>query len=199
MVRRPILRILLRLLLVTGCAAATSSPAAQLYQLIDYPELQRGYTLSGTIEVSDDAATDGTLTAEEVLDWQWRAEGPLVYTGQFRTSPILGTPTIATGIEITEHAIYLPANGAASLNFQEYTSGGRASTRVNLGWQIFNNGVSAHGVTGIREGDIGYSAWARPLPLGSRWQIAVAVPEPTTVALTSLAACCLPTGRSRGR
>ncbi|MGL4512518.1 MAG: hypothetical protein ACRCT8_05455 [Lacipirellulaceae bacterium] len=176
------------MLLSVGCLAAGECSAALLYQLIDYPALQNGYSLSGTIEVSDDAATDGTLTAEEILDWRWRAEGPLVYTGQFRPTPILGTPTRAVNVQIDGLGIYLLSTGTPRLQLQEYLRGGRASDSVDAVW-IAVDGSFRYGLLGVREGDIGYSVWLQTIDPSSfpqgRLQIAAIVPEPTTVALVS--------------
>ena len=64
------------LLFALTLLASSSAQAARIYNIIDYPDLQSGHSLNGTITTTDDAPDDGMLQEEEVLDWHWEISGP---------------------------------------------------------------------------------------------------------------------------
>ncbi|MCA9239635.1 MAG: hypothetical protein KDA37_05525, partial [Planctomycetales bacterium] len=66
------------LLIVPLLLAAASAHAERIYRLVDYPDLQNGHTLSGTITTTDDAPDDGLLHAGEIVAWEWSSTGPSV-------------------------------------------------------------------------------------------------------------------------
>ncbi len=171
--------------LAIGCLGAAQGYAGQIYQLVDYPDLQNGYSLSGTIEVSEHAATDGMLLAEEITDWFWLADGPATYSGRLQATD---QPTRAVGIEIDSRGIYLSNANDVRFVLEDAFEPRELRTLVWLGT---NNGTTDYFLTGFREGDIGFDAWDSRFtrdPPERRWLIARAIPEPSSMLAAALAA-----------
>lgn len=106
------LRQLMALVGVFGSLLAAAPPcsAARIYQIVDYPEFQQGYSLRGTITTTDNAHQDGTLDGEEILNWHWAVDGPQA----FAFSSGAGSSLDFQGIGITDDAILLPQTAIAS-------------------------------------------------------------------------------------
>lgn len=177
--------------LAIGCLWVAQGYAAQLYQFVDYPELQNGYSLSGTIQVSNDAISDGTLEANEILHWEWSALGPNTLTSRLGDPlPTFYTPTRASGISIDSTGIYLLQEPGNMLQFYEQSIPGESplSDRL-LDWRATTDGDLHYSMDATVGGDIGIIAWSslQQFPAGTqRWRIARFVPEPSAVLMSQV-------------
>jgi hypothetical protein len=96
-VRRPLLwaesedstfRALLAALLglsLTCCAATNCMGGSIVYNIVNYADLQNGYTLSGAI--TTDGAI-GTLTSADVTAWSFSVTGPTSYQASSQTAGV---------------------------------------------------------------------------------------------------------------
>ena len=180
----------------TLCCLGSNTPishAARIYNIVDYPSLQEGHTLSGTITTTDDAPDDGLLATEEILDWEWEVSNGLEVTpGQMHpTVPHSRSFTeVVGGIEIDSQGIYLPHELRNIFKLQINTNtNSRGYNDRRLLWGNGNAGTPSRYVfNGITEGDIGFQAWGSDLPANpDRWPIATRVPEPSGLTLS----CCV--------
>ena len=178
-------------LLVVLPLCAGTVDAARIYRLVDYPDLQNGHTLSGTITTTDDAPDDGLLDLAEILDWEWEvSDGLEITTGQMHPVELDSQSfTETVGIEIDSQGIYFPHELGNRLKLQILTNlDSRGSNDWRLGW--FNGNASPPSVYvfgGIVEGDIGIQSWGSDLPNDQdRWLIATIVPEPSAVPLAAM-------------
>ena len=177
-------------LLVLGLIAPSTAHSAQIYSLVDYPDLQNGYTVSGTITTAAGAPDDGLLAEEEILDWQWEvSNGMEMFVGQMHPiEPDSSSLTeVLGGIEIDSQGIYLPHVLGNTFKLEIGTNlNSRGANQWRLLW---GNGtafpLSQYVFNGVRGGDIGFQAWSSDLPATpNRWQIAARVPEPSGLALS---------------
>ena len=67
---------------------STPCQAFRIYRFVNYPLIQEGHTLDGTITVTDDAPVDSFLDTDEILDREWTVAGP---NNDPQNSPIPGT------------------------------------------------------------------------------------------------------------
>ena len=69
-------------ILAMACVPLLHVRADVIYEIVDYPEEQNGWTLSGTISVLDTAKDDSLLDGAEITEWDWTAsKGGNVATG----------------------------------------------------------------------------------------------------------------------
>lgn len=179
--------------------AAASAHAERIYHLVDYPDLQNGHTLSGTITTTDDAPDDGLLDAEEILAWQWSITG----SRTFMQSSELETRRIVDGMSISARGIELPHDEPARFDLRSDNRGGFDGNSFDLSWFAHNNTLAGNFVyrsqlTGIVEGDLYRIFWdtERDSIDGGKHLIATAVPEPNLVVWLGV---CILTFRSRLR
>ena len=194
------------LLGVTAWLVPITSYAERIYHFVDYPLLQAGHTLQGTITTTDDAPSDAILETEEILAWQWSVMGPNV---RFSVMPGEDTftathdghtenGTVATGVSISPTAIELPLATSENSNLAElllwrFTPGGRGSFGYRLGWstKFFDDGRGQHNHyrASNQRGDVINLFWAGSFSSSedSNLLLAIAVPEPSTSALGYLA------------
>lgn len=182
--------------LLPGPGAARAS---LIYNLVNYPSVQNGGTLSGFMRVLDTAPDDGILSEDEVVSWFWSA-----------THPTNGSTSLTSAEG--ELLIFRPAHVGitpAAITLSAGQPDGLASI-ISL-----FSGVDARSLTYRRTefGDV-YSAtqtngtpvWstANPPPGslgGDPWIIAqsVAIPEPSPVALESMLVALLVMGAFAAR
>lgn len=166
-----------------------SAHAARIYSLVDYPDLQNGHTLSGTITTTDDAPDDGLLVTEEILDWEWDIDGPNVLSASLAPG---STDTFAHGISISTRTIELPFATPADLRLWQRNTGSRGGSVDALRWSVvFDNAIgvySSNNVAGFLGGDVPTTFWLTTLssPSNSGWVIATVIPEPGTQSLVSI-------------
>lgn len=179
--------------------AAADAHAERVYRLVDYPDLQNGHSLSGTITTTDDAPEDGLLISEEITNWSWTVTGAHIAT----QSSEVETLKVLQGIGITDDAILLPQWKEARLEL-------RSSLEIGFGESFFLRWVSrpdtsnssftySTSLTGF-DGDLPRSFWVADLhSMPSRMHaIATAVPGPGSCAL-SLAILTSLVRRSKNR
>lgn len=170
--------------------------ADRVYQFVDYPAVQSGYSLSGSITTADDAPADGKLLLNEVIDWRYHISGPGV-----SIFSVLGPHPIQpswplTGIKniaISSNAIELrpviePAFELFSLlELVDYISPGPNQTISALRWQTSNDPSLRFPGTFVRSEafvlDQGnQEIWLSEMNVGaSGWVIATYVPEPASI------------------
>ena len=165
--------------------------AARIYELVNYPDLQNGHTLTGTITTTDNAPDDGLLALEEILDWQWSVSGANSFLAQ--KSDFFSEESGTTGVSISDRSISinLQTSNRAMLRLNRSDISGDFPQEINGHDLTWIKDDPAQTVTGTR-----YGAWSSQggeltdfwLGVGlsdknSIWEIAIAIPEPTTTAL----------------
>ena len=168
------------LLLSLALLAPISAHAARIYNIVDYPDLQNGHSLSGTITTTDDAPDDGMLQEEEVLDWHWEISGPNNITADW----VEENSVFTNNILITEDQIQLVLDsnsGMVLITPQDFPT-------VSLQWVTIKTSVDenlffsevAAGFIG-RDGLIPY--WTSQVETNgeTNWVIATVVPEPAAI------------------
>ena len=100
-------------------AVTTPASAARIYNIVDYPDLQNGHTVTGTITTSDGAPDDGLLDIAEILDWEWEVrdalEVPIAIGQMHPTFPHSISLMEVFGIQIDSFGIYLPQDLESSV------------------------------------------------------------------------------------
>jgi hypothetical protein len=185
---------------------AEAARAARIYRLVDYPALQNGHALTGTITTTDDAPIDSVLQANEILDWRWSITGAskLSATHALPSSPDLPT-TRAEGITITSASIEIPFDSSAVLFLRQIDSGFGPLIRSVVWFTELNNMTGEYATQNAASyfaGDILIRYWLNPLaqsPNSSRWIVATIVPEPLSGWLMIEAFICLSFRRVRRR
>jgi hypothetical protein len=177
--------------LATGDASAGSIT----YNIVNMPEYQSGYTVTGTI------TTDGTIgdVSDHITAWSF----------QFSSSPLSSTSLYSQmhgfgGVIATATELYLvppppPPAEESGFVFDGYDP---VSMRLDLsiGWAIFNGPEGPGTALEIQVGeDVGPSVSPGPA-LNPNWVIATAsVPEPSTLIMIGIATVCLVGGKIGGR
>ena len=159
--------------------------AARIYQLVNYPALQEGHTLAGTITTTDDAPDDSVLEAAEILHWQWTITGPN------NLSADGSSPTQLEGITITTNSIEFPSLSTAVLSlrnqsqFEEPLPALAWFHRFNDDSGMFEPTYLATVVTDVSRPP---SIWSSNLAglATSSWIVATIVPEPSCCLLAVL-------------
>ena len=178
--------------------------AARIYELVNYPDLQSGHTLSGTITTTDDAPDDGLLETEEIRDWEWMISGQTNIWAVYE--PTNGTaypPTISEDIAISPSSIELPSTAEATLSLMVVDDlGGGSVHTVGVGWATYflNSSdifVSVNS-TSLFFDDVVQDYWYSTLdpPQESNWVIAEFIPEPSVIAISVAAALFITATRS---
>lgn len=188
----PIKTLFLLALTLSCWLGSVPTHAARIYNIVDYPDLQNGHTVSGTITVSDSAPEDGLLTTEEILDWEWEvSDGLEVTPGQMHpTEPDSSSFTEVLGIEIDSQGVYFSHELGQIFKLQINTNtNSRGYNTHDLAWLSgFPDFSSLYAFSGIIGGDMLTVAWVTDLPASpDRWLIATSVPEPSGLALS----CCV--------
>ena len=183
----------LLLLLVLGLIAPSTAYATRIYSLVDYPDLQNGHSLRGTITTTDEAHDDGMLVTEEIVNWEWEVSdefNTIVGIGQLEPAiPNSSTLMEVSGIQIDSHGIYLPQDLESFLSLEiEINNNSRGFNIRRLSWLNGNPNTPVRYIfNGITGGDIGFLAWGSDLPTNpDRWLIATSVPEPSSATLAAI-------------
>ena len=173
--------------------AALSGPAsaARIYQLVNYPDLQNGHTLTGTITTTDDAPDDGLLVAAEILGWEWSVSGANSLAGSYTPPP--GPQSVNADVHmitISTETIELPLLTNASLQLrQPPIAPGRGSPAPAMLWghtfDVTSGTVQPKNIAGFGAGDVFEAFWSTNLANAdvSSWIIATAIPEPSSLIL----------------
>lgn len=191
------------ILLLIG--AGVPAHAERVYHLVDYPALQNGHTLSGTITTTDDAPADGILKTAEILDWHWSITGQNPYSAYYNPSPPTGlTTNLAQNIAISASIIGLPMDAAARLYLNHFPMTGAppGSIELFLSWQTFLNNQGTYASSSALQypaRDTQIPIWTSFLTSPSNiWLVAVAIPEPSIfISLLLLIVTACNTRRSR--
>ena len=161
---------------------SSRSYADRVYRLLNNPEYQAGFLLSGTIVTADTAALDEQLDISEILSWQWTISGGRDYS--MTSEDLLTDLSVATGVQITDEWISLPfgptAPELATLILSGRTPAGRGALVRDLSWETTNvSGLFLANSQARREEEGGAfdTIWSGPADSpGPRLIIAVAVP-----------------------
>ena len=160
-----------------------SVASARTYELQNYPTEQGGHTLSGFVTTTDDAADDGLLMVDEIVDWEFSVAGPNSFSDSFSDAAL---PGIVGDVVITAEEITLafPPNDPG-FNAFELVSNGRS--RPGLSYLRVNEPLVA-GTFDQYTGSVSGTeqAWQTfPSELGGTnpWVIAIAIPEPSSIQL----------------
>jgi hypothetical protein len=163
--------------------------AARVYQFVDYPAFQNGYTLSGTITTTDTAPLDSILDTAEILNWQFDIAGKIPLSGS--RYQFANDQTNAHGITISETRIEMPmamqgSAGSNNLAIWEWSEVPRGMAAYNLGWSTrydADRGTLFSYQASSFQSDFGNSRWYNDLaiPDSPPWLIAIAVPEASTL------------------
>ncbi len=153
--------------------------AARTYNIQTYPDLQKGWTLSGTITTD---GTIGTIQATNILSWTWTGTTGVSSWTVSSTDP--GTVVYTGGVTATGAGLFL-TYGIQSIDLG-----------VPGGAQMFLYATS----TAIGFDDAlgnyqdSYTTWTEQ-PGSTAWQIAsaspAAVPEPSSLHLVGFGAVCV--------
>ena len=168
--------------------------ADRVYQLVDYPAVQSGYSLSGSITTTDDAPADRKLALNEVIDWQYHISGPVNLSATLGPNPIF--PSIPTtdiqNISISSQAIELPpvvesqvVSDISFIDFIDFMDGAPGWSIVALVWKT---GLGDRRDPGTRVTTEAFTSedplWSVENNVGSSaWVIARYVPEPASIVI----------------
>ena len=167
-------------LLVVGWALAVprQANADVIYNVIDYPTLQNGYTVTGTI------TTDGTIGAigpNDITNWDVTISLNGVTDITFnRNSPNAGI-TFAEGVTATATSITVPQS--SFLGFRSIVNG----AFCDIDWPGPDRSFSTYNAEDTN-GTLWSSSFPAPYTVATT---AAAVPEPSTAALAALGAFTL--------
>lgn len=187
-------------LIAVALCLPSSSKAELIYRLVNYPDLQNGGSLDGSISLPDDFLGRDPISTSIVepfgSGFEWSAmssDGVLISVS--RDAPFKSVLVIAGSISVTESAILLsppPAFQTGTLSLQEntYTDGflvGRRSLTYTLSKDPSLNLFTANEFVAHANGSETVTVLWRAVPQASffpdsGWVIAVRVPEPSTVA-----------------
>ncbi len=191
---------------VTGCAGIAIlllffevAHADRVYQLVDYPAVQNGYSLSGSITTTDDAPADGKLALNEVIDWQYHIRGPVNLSATLGPNPIFPSfpTTDIENISISSQAIELPlvveSQIVSYFSPIDFFDGDAGWNYVALVWKT---GLDDERVSGTRVTTEAFTSedplWSVEINVGSSpWVIATYVPEPASIVFGLIAAVVL--------
>ena len=182
------------LLLTLALLTPTSTHAARIYSLIDYPDLQNGHSLRGTITTTDEAPDDGLLKVEEILDWEWEISGPNNLSATFNSLPPFESETAIQSVNISAAVIELPRVDNSMLSLSQRAIAGRGLTIYNLVWftrfDDSTNMILQESAGGLSGGDFFSLFWRTPFENldNSSLVIAKVVPEPSSATLTAFVA-----------
>ena len=172
------------LLLTLALLTPNSVHAARIYNIVDYPDLQNGHSLNGTITTTDDAPKDGLLVAEEILDWEWEISG----ANNLSVVRNSDSSTRVSSIHISNEQIILPLESDAHLRFFPLNPGVQV---WHLTWSANTvaSGLPSTYRTGFAFRDSFVPYWESNLPSGSNtnWAIATIVPEASSLISAFLA------------
>ena len=180
--RRPFLA-----LLVVGWALVVprEANADVIYNVVDYPTLQNGYTVTGTITTDGKI---GVLGNGDFTNWDVTISRNGVTVDTFSSQGGIGSSG-----SVTASATSITVQSDALLDFVVLQNGHAT--------EIFWPGPTVLGTYSVVDFSSGASLWSSTLPAPyTVATAAAAVPEPSIAALTALAACTfLAYGWSRHR
>jgi hypothetical protein len=160
---------------------SSTSRANIVYQLVDVPAEQNGYTLSGYIETD---GTIGTISESNIIEWQFQLyqdDQPNVYADSSQA----GTHETVSGLAATGTTLTLPFPGDDEDN--RIWLHGSASGYPLMLWRhedVFSGPSTSF--YGIMEGRHANGDFALFETIAGGWpagRIVAAVPEPSSLAL----------------
>ena len=180
------------LLLSLALLMSTPANAARIYNIVDYPDLQNGHSLSGTITTTDEAPDDGLLQEEEILDWEWEISGDNSFHASFDESNHLSTVS-RSHVSISKSEIGIRLDDFAILRFTEFPMPENPTERGLIWFSgtdimdpnevLFSETIAYYSDEDNRRSPI--AIWNNLLPSSSSdyWTVAVVIPEPSAVIL----------------
>jgi len=154
--------------------------ADRTYNIQNYPDLQNGWTLSGTITTD---GTIGTIQSTNILSWTWTVTSGVNSLTFSSTDP--GAMVYTGGITATGAGLFVTNQNQQYIDLADYNPGGQvwltaSTTNISLAAPLDNN----PGSYTTRTEEPGSSAWlfASPSP--------VAVPEPSSLNIVGFGAVC---------
>ncbi len=169
-------------MLSTLLTLPTAARADRMYNILNNPDIQNGWTLSGTITTD---GTMGQIQASNILSWTWTITSGAGSFTVSSTDP--GAAVIYGAITATRTGLLVPFYGDGI---------GLTTQGAGLEWvTIGGTQLSTYAeVTSAPWGDNGWDSLIGPPADGSSaWLIAsnpVAVPEPSPVSIAGFGAVC---------
>jgi hypothetical protein len=191
LLRAPVnLRTLLSAIAIFSSILTTQASADYIYNIVDHPTVENGWTLSGQITTTVDT---GNLTSSDITSWSWSAtQGAVTWTAN-STGPQSVTAVTGT-VLLTPTAITLPSppNSSDTFNVIELDPDPNAVLRWERGSPAFNFYADAY-LAVANQSLIWYSGEGGIIALDpdvspmSPWLIATAqpaaAPEPASITL----------------
>lgn len=161
--------------------SSTPALAAVTYKLVDYPQYQNGWTLSGSI--TTDGAT-GDITAGHIKAWDWTiTQGNLSFSRDSTNSEAEFWPPLAEQkcFHATSTSLSMIPGWWASLVYS--TDPGAADDDLGWNWISLDGGQTMQPYYFCAvDNTYGWAAWNTTLAGPNGWIVAT-VPEPSTIAL----------------
>ncbi len=162
------------------------------YRIMNYPEQQDGWTVTGYITIKTNAAT-GTLAEGDVQSWSVTVKKGNVSVTYGRDKPGQGVDIKGT-VTYTPTQILLPPGTKDNPN--AFDLSGHALGSNSIGWHnypvVAGDGVySSHYVNSQDKRDRAWSDLTKTLGGKTTWVIATAVPEPPAVLSAGVGFACV--------
>jgi hypothetical protein len=182
------LRTLFYSIAIFSLILTTQASADYVYDIVNYPEPQNGYTLSGQI-VTD--INSGTLSPANIVSWSWTVTGGVGAPFTSSSTDAGTSVTIIGEVDISAGSISIPTpHFTDSIGVLQFNDGSGA----DLGYGLTNTGIattlnwSAAGPGGTGGSDIFWDVGPFVVPsegIPLPWVVADAqsTPEPTTITL----------------
>ena len=155
------------------------------YDIVNYPDLQNGWTLSGTITTD---GTTGTIQSSDITSWTWTVTMDGTTHTYQSTDP--GAMTVTQALMASNTGLYLsPLGGLPYIELQD-------SGHVILQDQLIKDYTEAGPDIGIQTlaAQDGQAFWLRLLDAGFnqtyQFYVAGGVPEPASLYLLGIGAVC---------
>jgi hypothetical protein len=180
---------LFTLLTLPSAVLANATPIT--YNILNNPDLQNGWTLSGTITTD---GTIGTIQANDILSWTWTITKGVISSTASSTDPGVGMNTL--GITATAAGLLLPG-GPLPLQTSDFTEAVDGLTFFSpqhgaLDWHLAGLGTIQSFAWPASQPTTGWDTISAIGPGSSSLLIAsTSVPEPASLYLVGFGAVCV--------
>jgi hypothetical protein len=169
-------------LVLAFCSSASTRGASITYNIQNYPSLQNGLTLSGTITTD---GTIGVINTPNIRAWSFTISGP---DGTTENSTKPGATVTAYNVTATSSQLLmavLPNGGSSELLFRDST---------NLSEMTYTRTLPSFGSDVYNATGNVFVLWSDSPPSsqlgGDPWIVAQTVPEPGSLTLALLGTAC---------
>jgi hypothetical protein len=182
---------------MVACGAAASVGGGASYRFVSYPSLQNGYELTGTITTNGQL---GTLAYSDVLDATFTASNGVESYHTPHASEVYGV----TNLVATATGLYLPASGGGAAPGLKVGGAGFGTPQLQYDY-VYDGNVATISFNGVVDyqtapNNLWWNTQALAVrgPTADPFLIAIAVPEPTALALGGCVMAAAVTLRRRG-